>query len=37
MSLELQELANKAVKFAMDEGVQYCDVRAEKQEKNQFW
>ncbi|MBS1268705.1 MAG: Zinc metalloprotease TldD [Nitrosopumilus sp.] len=33
MSLELQELANKAVKFAMDEGVQYCDVRAEKQEK----
>lgn len=33
MSLELQELANKAVKFAMDAGVQYCDVRAEKQEK----
>ena len=33
MSLELQELSNKAVKFAMDEGAQYCDIRAEKQEK----
>lgn len=33
MSSELQELANKAVKFAMDEGAQYCDIRAEKYEK----
>ena len=33
MDSELQEFANKAVKFAMNSGAQYCDARAEDQEK----
>ncbi len=33
MDSELQEYANKAVKFAMNSGAQYCDARAEDQEK----
>ena len=33
MNPDLQDLADKAVKFASDSGVQYCDVRAELQEK----
>ena len=33
MNSDLQDLADKAVKFATDSGVQYCDARAEQQEK----
>jgi len=33
MDSEIQEFANKAVKFAMNSGAQYCDARAEDQEK----
>ncbi len=33
MDSNLQEFADKAVKFAADAGAQYCDVRAEYQEK----
>ena len=33
MDSNLQEFADKAVKFAIDGGAQYCDVRAEYQEK----
>jgi len=33
MDSNLQDLADKAVKFASDSGVQYCDARAEQQEK----
>jgi TldD protein len=33
MDSNLQELADKAIRFATDSGVQYCDVRAEQQEK----
>ena len=33
MDSNLQEFADKAVKFATDAGAQYCDVRAEYQEK----
>ena len=33
MDSNLQDLADKAVKFATDSGVQYCDARAEQQEK----
>ena len=32
MDSELDDFADKAVKFAMDSGVQYCDARAEQQE-----
>ena len=32
MDSELGDFADKAVKFAMDSGVQYCDARAEQQE-----
>jgi len=33
MDSQLQDLADKAVKFAIDSGAQYCDARAEQQEK----
>ena len=33
MDSNLQDFADKAVKFASDSGVQYCDARAEQQEK----
>ena len=33
MNSNLQDLADKAVKFATDSGVQYCDARAEQQGK----
>ena len=33
MDSELQDLADKAVKYASDSGAQYCDVRAEMQER----
>jgi len=33
MDLELQNLANKAIKYANDSGAQYCDVRAEYQKR----
>ncbi len=33
MDLELQDLADKAVKYAIDNGAQYCDIRAEQQER----
>ena len=32
MDSELDDFADKAVKFAIDSGVQYCDARAEQQE-----
>ena len=33
MDLELQDLADKAVRYAIDNGAQYCDIRAEQQER----
>jgi len=33
MDSELQDLTDKAVKYAIDNGAQYCDIRAEQQEK----
>ena len=33
MDSNLQDLADRAVKFASDSGVQYCDARAEQQER----
>ena len=33
MNSNLQDLADKAVKFATDSGVQYCNARAKQQEK----
>jgi Predicted Zn-dependent proteases and their inactivated homologs len=33
MDFELQDLADKAVKYAMNNGAQYCDSRAEQQER----
>ena len=33
MDSNLQDFADKAVKFASDSGVQYCDARAEQQVK----
>ena len=33
MDLDLQELADKAVRYASDSGAQYCDARAETQER----
>jgi len=33
MDSDLQELADKAVKYANDSGAQYCDVRAETQKR----
>lgn len=32
MDSELQDLADKAIKYAADSGAQYCDARAEQQE-----
>ena len=32
MDLQLEDFADRAVKFAMDSGIQYCDARAEQQE-----
>ena len=32
MDSRLEDFADKAVKFAMDSGIQYCDARAEQQE-----
>ena len=34
--LYLEDYSDKAVQFAMDSGSQYCDVRAEKVERNGF-
>ncbi len=33
MDSKLQEFADKAVKYASESGIQYCDVRAEQQER----
>ncbi len=33
MDSSLHELADKAIRYAIDSGAQYCDVRAEQQEK----
>ena len=33
MALELQNLANKAIKYAMNSGAQYCDARVDQQER----
>ncbi len=33
MDSRLQDLADKAIRYAMDSGAQYCDVRAELQER----
>ena len=33
MDTQLQELADYAIKYSVDSGVQYCDVRAEEQER----
>jgi len=33
MDLELQELADKVIRYASSSGVQYCDARAETQER----
>ena len=33
MTLELQNLANKAIKYAMNSGAQYCDARVDQQER----
>ena len=33
MDSNLQDIADRAVKFASDSGVQYCDARAEQQER----
>jgi len=33
MDTRLQDLADKAVKYAEQSGAQYCDVRAEQQER----
>ncbi len=33
MNAVLQELADKGIKYAMESGAQYCDIRAEHQEK----
>jgi len=33
MDGQLQELADYAIKYSVDSGVQYCDVRAEEQER----
>ena len=33
MDSKLQEFADKAVKYANESGIQYCDVRAEQQER----
>ena len=33
MELELQDLADKTVRYITDSGADYCDVRAEKYEK----
>ncbi|MBL7002289.1 MAG: TldD/PmbA family protein, partial [Nitrosopumilus sp.] len=32
MDSELQDLADKAIRYAVDSGAQYCDARAEQQE-----
>jgi hypothetical protein len=36
MDQNLQDLADKIIKYADKAGVQYCDARAEQQEKNQY-
>ena len=33
MDAELQDLADKAIRYAVDSGAQYCDARAEQQER----
>ena len=33
MDSSLQDLADKAIRYAIDSGAQYCDARAEQQEK----
>jgi len=33
MDSELQDIADKAVRYAINSGVQYCDARAEQQER----
>lgn len=33
MDLRLQDLADKAIRYATDSGAQYCDARAEQQER----
>ncbi len=33
MDLSLEELADKAIRYASDSGAQYCDARAEQQER----
>ena len=33
MDSSLQDLADKAIRYAIDSGVQYCDARAEQQER----
>jgi TldD protein len=33
MDAELQDLADKAIRYARDSGAQYCDARAEQQER----
>ena len=33
MDLELQNLVNKAIKYAMNSGAQYCDARVDQQER----
>jgi len=35
MESDLQELADKAVRFATDSGTQYCDIRAEHYERKE--
>ena len=34
MDSDLQEFANKAIKYSIESGAQYCDVRAEEYERN---
>ena len=33
VDLSLEEFADRAIKYASDSGAQYCDARAEKQER----
>ncbi len=33
MDSSLKDLADKAIRYAMDSGAQYCDARAEQQER----
>jgi len=33
MDSRLQDLADKAIKHAIDSGAEYCDARAEQQER----